>query len=189
MDPIFTVPFSEYEAINELKKKLKGGCSFYVPTSRQQKGIDFIIHNNEKNQFLRVQVKSSRSYVSEPRVKRTGTRAYKYTFLFSNFMDKYKPGNADYYLLFGLYPMYNTKANIKSRKEFWKTMILCLSEKEMFVLLQQIRRTGKDNIDRFFCVGFDEPNEIYGARFNEDIDLSKFLLHRKLNEISEKLRL
>ena len=43
MDAIFTLPYSEYGAINELKSKLKGGYSYYIPTSRQQKGIDFII--------------------------------------------------------------------------------------------------------------------------------------------------
>ncbi|MBL7135865.1 MAG: hypothetical protein ISS81_04625 [Candidatus Marinimicrobia bacterium] len=46
MEGVFSLPYSEYEVINQLQKKLKKseGYSFYIPTSRQQKGIDFIIH-------------------------------------------------------------------------------------------------------------------------------------------------
>lgn len=78
MDAIFTLPYSEYEVIDVLRKKLKNGASFYIPTSRQQKGIDFIIHNNKSNKYLRVQVKSSRAYVDEPREKKGNKRFYKY---------------------------------------------------------------------------------------------------------------
>ncbi len=188
MEPIFTLPFSEYEAINELKGKLKSGCSFYVPTSRQQKGIDFLIHNDKKNKFLRIQVKSSRSYISDSRERKDKRKIYKYHFWFNNFIDKYKPGNADYYFLFGLYPEYETKDNIKSRREFLKTMIICFSEKEMFSLLKKIRMTKNNKIDRFFDISFDVPGQIYGSRgFDKNIDLSKFLLDNKLTELKKKL--
>lgn len=64
MEPVFTLPYSEHQAIEQITKKLKksDGYSVYIPTSRQQKGVDFIVHNSKSNKFARVQVKSSRSY-------------------------------------------------------------------------------------------------------------------------------
>ena len=120
MEGVFTLPYSEYEVINELQKKFKksDGYSFYIPTSRQQKGIDFIFHNNKINKMLRVQVKSSRSYINKPRKLKSGrikSVKFKYTLWFRNFINKYKKDNADYYILFGLYPVYNEKKNIKGK--------------------------------------------------------------------------
>lgn len=95
MDAIFTLPYSEYEVINILKKKLKGGCDFYVPTSRQQKGIDFIIHSNKSNKHLRIQVKSSRAYVDAPRENKGDKQFYKYHLWFNNFADRYESGRKE----------------------------------------------------------------------------------------------
>ncbi len=188
MDAIFTLPYSEYEVINELRKKLKNGASFYIPTSRQQKGIDFIIHSSKNNKHLRVQVKSSRAYVDEPREKKGNKRFYKYHLWFNNFGERYQIGNADYYLLFGLYPEYSNAKNIRSKKVFWKSMILCFSEDEIFDLLKSIKKTKNNKVDKFFDICFDDPREVFGSRgFNNDIDLSQFLLDKKLADIIDKL--
>lgn len=190
MDAIFTLPYSEYEAINEIKKKLKGGYSFYVPTSRQQKGIDFIIHNSQNNTFLRFQVKSSRSYVHEPGLKKRGGRIYQNNFWFNSFFERYKDGNADYYILFGLYPEYKIGKNIRSKKVFWKNLILCFSEQEMFECLRTIKLTKKNKMDPFFGVSFDYVDEIFATRgFQGNPNLSKYLLKNKLNELQNKLTL
>jgi len=188
MDPIFTLPFSEYEALNELKKKLKNEASFYIPTSRQQKGIDFIIHNNRKNKLLRVQVKSSRSYVDAPHERRDKRKTYKYHLWFNNFLDRYEPGNADYYLLFGLYPQYKTEENIKSKRVFWKNIVILFTEKEMFSLLKKIKVTKSNKADRFFDISFDHESEIFAARgFKRNIDLSKHLLKNALSDLKKRL--
>jgi hypothetical protein len=188
MDAIFTLPYSEYEVINILKKTLKTGYSFYIPTSRQQKGIDFIIHNDKSNMHLRVQVKSSRSYVDEPREKEGRKRLYRHNLWFNNFVDKYESGNADYYLLFGLYPAYDISKNIRSKESFWKSIVLCFSEKEMFDLLKNIKKTKKDRIDRFFGVSFDDPGRVFGSRgFKEGADLSRYLLDGRLAELRKDL--
>lgn len=188
MDAIFTLPYSEYEAINELKKKLKGGYSYYIPTSRQQKGIDFIIHNHNKNVFLRVQVKSSRSYVGVSGERKRGGKLYKYNFWFNNFIDKYRSGNADYYILFGLYPEYSVGKNIKSKKVFWKNIMLCFSEEEMFEYLSTIKKTRNGKMDRFFAISFDDISEIFASRgFQNNPNLSKFLLKNKLIELQNRL--
>ena len=118
MDAIFTLPYSEYEVINELKNKY----SFYIPTSRQQKGIDFIIHNSVLNKSLRIQVKSSRSLINEPVKKSNRKRKYIYNFWFNNFIEKAKINNGivDFYLLFGLYPEYSIGNNTRGKTFFGK---------------------------------------------------------------------
>lgn len=189
MDAIFTLPFSEYEVINELKKNLKGGCSYYVPTSRQQKGIDFIIHNNLKNKFLRIQVKGSRAFINEPNDKVYKRKRFQNNFWFNNFIDRYVSGNADYYILFGLYPEYKKKRNIKSKGIFWKDVILCFSEKEMFKFLNKIKKTRNGKVDPFFGFSFDSDSQIFATRgFNKDLDISKYLLKNKVSEIKAKLK-
>lgn len=190
MDAIFTLPYSEYEAINILKKKLKNGCSFYIPTSRQQKGIDFIIHNSKKNQYIRIQVKSSRAYIDEPKERKDKKRIYKYNLWFNNFFERYEPGNADYYLLFGIYPEYKNSKNIKSKETFWKSIAICFSEKEMFGLLKKIKKTKNGKVDRFFSISFDAQDQIFGTRgFDGDINLSSYLLDNKLSEFKLKLKI
>lgn len=193
MEGIFTLPYSEYEAINKLQKKLtkSNGNSFYIPTSRQQKGIDFILHNSKNNKFLRFQVKSSRSYVHTPKKLNSGKIKeikYKYNFWFNNFIERYEDDNADYYILFGLYPVYQQGANIKSRATFWKSIILCLSEKEMIKILEKVKTKKEKNIDKFFGFGFNEEKKIFGTRgFEKEIDLSEYLLENKLDELKKQL--
>ena len=57
--------------------KKSDGFSFYIPTSRQQKGIDLLIHNSKNNKLLKAQVKSSRSYINDtPRMNGGQFRYY-----------------------------------------------------------------------------------------------------------------
>ncbi len=194
MEGIFTLPYSEYQVINQLQKKLakSDGNSYYIPVSRQQKGIDFIIHNNLSNKIIRIQVKSSRSYFQKPKKLKSGKIRdvkYKYHLWFNNFLDKYEKNNADYYILFGLYPVYQQNKNIKSKSIFWENLILCFSEKEMIKLLKKVRTKRKKKPDKFFSFGFNNGDEIFGTRgFKGNINLSKFLLENKLKELKRKLK-
>src|SRR3990170_8509519 len=103
MEGVFSLNYSEYDVINKLSFLLRksDGYGVYIPISRQQKGVDFIILNNNNGKVIRVQVKGSRSYYIPDYHK-------KYTHLFGlwfgNFLEKYKEGNADLYVLYGLYP-------------------------------------------------------------------------------------
>jgi hypothetical protein len=65
MDPVFTLSYSEYAVVEKITEYLskRDGFSVYVPVSRQEKNIDFLVHNSNYNRSLRFQVKSSRSYV------------------------------------------------------------------------------------------------------------------------------
>ena len=195
MEGIFTLPYSEYEVIVQLQKKFskKEGFAFYIPTSRQQKGIDFIIHNDKKNIMKRIQVKSSRSYVDTPKTLKSGkvkSVKYKYNLWFNNFIDKYDKNNADYYILFGLFPVYTQDENIKSKDIFWKSLILCFNEKEMQELLKQVKTKREKKEDKFFGFGFNTEKEIFATRgFLNEENKSNFLLDNKVDSIkSEFLR-
>ncbi|MEK7658847.1 MAG: hypothetical protein AAB352_03225 [Patescibacteria group bacterium] len=201
MEAIFTLPYSEYEVINQLKKRLnKSEFSFYVPTSRQEKGADFILHNSESNKHLRFQVKSSRAFADEPKISEKQKRYYKHNLWFNNFIEKCRKDNADYYILFGLYPVYQQGKNIKSKLAFWKEIIMCFSKEEMISLLKNAKTVREKKKERFFGFGFDIDNEIYctraftGLKNDKEQDLklvemfSRVLIKDKLEELKEKLK-
>lgn len=190
MEGIFTLPYSEYEVVNQFVKKLAKaeGYSVYIPTSRQQKGIDFIVHNYKTNKILRVQVKSSRSYVHET-PKREGTKRRKFGLWFNNFITRYDKGNSDYYALFGMYPVFDEGKSVKQKSKFWKPIILCFNEKEMFALLNKARTKREKKIDKFFGFEFDKGSQIFTGRgFAEETDLSNYLLDKQISNMKKLLR-
>lgn len=180
MEPIFTLPYSEYLVIEELGKRLKKseGYAIYVPTSRQQKGVDFVIHNTKTNKFARVQVKGSRSYSSE---------GMNYLW-FGNFVDRYEKGNADFYMLFGLYQVFqNGKKGVRAGK-FWKPLVLCFSEAEMFAFLQSVKTKREGKKDGFFGFGFDEAaKEVTCTRGPKGLKVTKHLLDKQTRVIRKFL--
>jgi len=191
MDGIFTLPYSEFEVINIIQKhfKKRDGFSVYIPASRQQKGIDFIVHNYLTNKILRFQVKSSRTYVHEAVIMKDGKikkPKYKYHLWLNNFIEKYDKGHCDYYILFGIYPVYKNKKNIKDN--FWKTVLLCYSENEMFELLKKIKTKKEQKPDRFFSYGFNSSDSIFNERgLTESIDATEHLLKNKIDKIIEEI--
>ena len=152
MDPVFTLPYSEYAVIEQIMKSLgkRDGFSVYVPASRQEKNVDFLVHSATHNRSLRFQVKSSRSYVrDDPRSVERGHP--KFTLWFNNFRSKYSPGNAEFYILFGLYS-HAVNSSVRSRKESWLPLILCIPDIEMGVILDSVKTKRKQTPDRFFYV-------------------------------------
>jgi hypothetical protein len=190
MEGIFTLPYSEYEAMLQTQKffKKNDGFAILVPTSRQQSGIDFIILNTLNSRLLRVQVKSSRSYVHPSPSKRSKDEHYVYNFWFNNFLNRYVPNVADVYLLFGLYAIYDAKSNIKSKKKFWKSIILAFTDIEMKQLLDQVRTKKENKPDRFFGISFNDLKKVIGKRgFPDRPDLTRHLLSNKIGELINKL--
>lgn len=181
MEPIFTLPYSEHQAIEQITKKLKksNGYSVYIPTSRQQKGVDFIVHNSKSNKFARVQVKSSRSY--------TDSKDGLHYLWFNNFIEKYQPGNADFYILFGLYPAYTNKSGIK-RGKFWKPITLCFQEEDMFNFLKKVKTKKEKKPDRFFAFGFQSPSKIFCSRGPDEYNVSDHLLENQIDDIKKFLK-
>jgi hypothetical protein len=191
MEGIFALPYSEYEAILQIQKFFKKYDDFavLVPTSRQQKGIDFLILNTLNSKTLRVQVKSSRSYVHATPAVNPRVEHFVYHFWFNNFFKRYKSNVADVYLLFGLYPIYTTGHSIKSKKRFWKNVILAFTDKEMHGLLSQVRTKKKRKRDRFFSISFNETDKIVGNRgFLDQPDLTKYVLKNRVSHFLKKLK-
>lgn len=195
MEPIFSLPYSEFETIVQLQKHFKknDGFAILVPTSRQQKGFDLVIMNTVNSKILRTQVKSSRTYVTDQPATANGRKhkhpVYKYNLWFNNFLERYAAGDVDLYLLFGLYPIYDTKANIKSRRKFWKSIILAFSDSEMKDLLQMVRTKREQKPDRFFGFSFDSLVAIFGERgFPDSYDLTSHLLINKIPYLLNQLK-
>jgi hypothetical protein len=181
MEGIFTLPYSEYDVINIMSKLLgkSEGYFAYIPVSRQQKGVDFIIHSEKSNKYLKVQVKSSRSYIKNNI----------FFFWFNNFVDKYKDGNADLYILYGLYPSLNNQDKVNSKQKAWSSFILCFSEKEMNDFLNKVKNKKTDTPNKFFGIQFEDQNRITTERgFNIEQDLSKHLLSNYIKNIKEMLK-
>ncbi len=164
MEPIISLPYSEYETIVQIQRYFKknDGFAVCIPTSRQQKGIDFIVLNTTNKKILQFQVKGSRSYV--PSSSNTQDATFKYTFWFNNFHDRFKRGMADVYILFGLYQVYNVKKNIKHRTDFWESLVLAFSDVEMERFLDSIRTKDGQKHDRFFYISFNDLSEIVVTR-------------------------
>lgn len=172
MEPIFTLPYSEYQVIEEVSKRLKKseGYALYVPTSRQQKGVDFVIHNAKTNKFARIQVKGSRSYTAND----------SHYLWYSNFVDRYDKGNADFYMLFGLYQIFETGKKGIKKGEFWKPVTLCFSESDMLGFLQQVKTKKEGKKDAFFAFGFTSPKKIVCARGPAEYDVTQHLLDNQV---------
>jgi hypothetical protein len=193
MEAKFTIPYSEYAVIEELGTLLKKGkgYSIYIPTSRQQKWVDFLIHNSQTNKYMRFQVKSSRSYTSTNST--LNNNEYRNTLWFNNFITRYSQFAADYYILFGLYPLYFTGKSINSKKDIWKKIILCFTDTEMKTLLDSVLTKKEKKPDRFFYIGFDSPEKVFGTRGfisstdSRPIDLSQHLIDKQLDAIIQSL--
>lgn len=190
MEAIFTLPYSEYETILQTQKFFKKGDGFAVliPTSRQQRGIDFVVMNTSNSKVLRVQVKSSRSYVRPEPPSNPKVHHFVYNFWFNNFLDGYQPDVADVYLLFGLYPIYNVGSNIKTGKRFWKSVILAFTDSEMKRLLERVRTKKENKIDRFFSIAFNTSDRVFGKRgFPKTIELTRHLLENKIDRLLRRV--
>lgn len=184
MDAYFSLPYSEFAAIDAVQKEMRKNkksknnmdFSFYIPVSRQEKGVDFVLLNKKTNKVAKFQVKASRYYEGNPQKKND----LKYNFWFNNFIKKYTPGMADYYILFGLYPVYDLKKKINSK--YWKQMILCVPDKEMRTILNKVLTKKEKKQDRFFALSFDNLDKIQGSRgFVNEMRFEQFLLDKKIS--------
>lgn len=191
MDGIFTLPYSEFEIVNRFQDYFKksSGYSLYIPVSRQEKGVDFILFNSKSKSVKSFQVKSSRTYIHQTKIKKNGDLKppkYLYHLWLNNFAKRYSKGLADFYLIFGLYPAYDTSKSIVS--DFWKTMILCFTDKEMGDLLNSVKTKREGKEDRFFSFSFNSPLEIFGTRgFVSETDFSHHLLENQIKTIESAM--
>jgi hypothetical protein len=160
---------------------------FYRNMVAWSKGVDFLVHNSTTKNILTFQVKSSRAYIDNPRILNNGevrTGNYKYYLWLNNFVERYERGNADYYIIYGIYPIY--KGKVSEKNKCWKSIYLCYSEDEIFNFLKRVRsKSGK--IQPFFGYGFNNDKQIFATRGLHE-DASQFLLKNKIEEIKKAIQ-
>lgn len=186
MEPVFTLPYSEFRVANRLAEffKKQDGYSVLLPSSRTEKGFDLALLNGVKRKVVTIQVKASRSYGGKPPKRETTQRFMNRTW-FQTFP---VPQETDWIFLVGMYPGSWDKTR-KSSDVWWQEIILCFSGDEMKEFFGQVRnRNGTP--DRFFGFGFDEPTKIFqtrGDQNREKKDFSGFLFENRIEKIKKLL--
>jgi hypothetical protein len=186
MEPIFTLPYSEFCVAQQLAELLpaKEGYSLHIPVSRQQPGVDLLIarRRNQRIRVASIQVKSSRTYSeTEKRFSETKKR-FLYGTRFKNFEC---PSEADFFCLFFLYPAV-TKAQRRKLGTWWAPQILLFSQKEMRPFLRSVRTVRGNRRDSFFGFGFNQAGQAVQTRGDSKqryLDFSKHLLSRRLAKL------
>ncbi len=184
VENIFSLNYPEYATINCIGKILKGtGYSAFIPVSRQQKGVDFILQNHKQSKrTIRFQVKSSKVYLENKPKYFDGKNEQ--TLWFKNFIHsgQYEKDNSDYYLFFGVYSITRKNMTKKSKKlRDWKEIILCFDEKFLFDKI--------DKNERFLYFHFTlsekgNVSDVLATRgFKKDMNVADFLIERNLREI------
>jgi len=181
MESIFSLPYSEYEAIGRFSRILKkrDGYSIFIPVSRQQQGCDFLIVGPRSRRTVRVQVKSSRGYQAK--------ESPQHHFLFRNLAPRYRSGDADLYAFTCHYPIYATGHSVRDPRRFWETTILVFTDEEIARLLPRIRsKSGK--ADSFFTFGFDNEKKVMFTRGSLNGEpVTSYLLRNRVKELKGML--
>ena len=205
MEPLFSIEYSEYCVEDTLSKLLYTRKQFnvtvFVPTSRQEKGIDLMLYRHEDatchNFTATIQVKSSRVYsLSEEEIQKSNNCS------FALWYPKFSPSpRADFFVLTAQYPHFpktpyltQGKRGSSSASVHWKNLFLLFTHAEMVEFLNHAK-TKKDMPESYFGILFNSPTEIYTGRgfYNSSYelsfhDLSKYSLTSKNKLAIKKLR-
>jgi hypothetical protein len=184
VDPIYTVPYSEFCVAQQLSRHLPGqrGYSLYAPLSRQEPGVDLILaHRGSRGtQVATIQVKASRTY-SRPTATARTKRPFRYHTWFNTFEC---PPQADFFCLVALYPAIDAQRR-RELGTWWAPQVLLFSQSEMKRFLKNVR-TVSGRPDRMFGFGFNDPTEaaqLRGDRHRRYLDFSEHLLARRAGKL------
>ncbi len=167
MDPVFTIQWPEFLLANRLTKLLpkSEGYSVFIPTSRQQKGIDLAVIRKQSNTESRVatfQVKASRTFSLGP-PKRESTKRFRFFTLFNRFD---VPDEADFFLLFAMYAP--DAGRTKPVNAPWYkdcTLLFTLDEMKSFMACCL---TVCGTRDKMFGFGFDDEQKVVQVRGDKE---------------------
>lgn len=187
MDPVFTLPYSEYAVAQQLQRQLPNsqGYSLFAPLSRQEKGVDLILtrRRGRVTRAASLQVKASRTYSPSARTQRS--KAFRFSTWFNNFE---LPGEADFVALVAIYPTDEARSS-RHRGSWWAPVIMVFTHAEMRRFLRSVRTVGGMR-DRMFGFGFNEPSRIYQTRGDQrrrQRDYSPFLLENRVHALQRFL--
>lgn len=188
MEPVFTLPYSEFCVAQRLRSLLpkSKGYSLLVPLSRQEKGIDLVLsQRQDRTRAVTIQVKSSRTYSSPPPARKT-TRRFRYATWLNTFEC---PAEADFVCIVSLYPARDAEER-KELATWWAPVILLFSQAEMREFLSGVKTVG-GKPDRMFGFGFDRAGEVFQTRGDPERrcrDFSGNLLERRVPQLLAALR-
>ena len=187
------IDYGEFIASEELLKILnKGNAKFkeysiFAPLSRQEKGIDLILYKKGSNKVATIQVKSSRSYVEEPKKKAKSNNLWLNKF---KIVDEVK---ADFYFIVGNYLKTDTEQLLSKRGLSinaidYSPIILVYTYEEMVKELNSIRKKTKDEPDKFFSYRFRSEDDIvlmrgFIQKDNNTNSRNYFLLKNRIDDI------
>ena len=188
MEPIFTLPFMEYICINEITKYFKknDGYSILIPTSRQQKGFDFVLFNQKNNMSTKFQVKSSKIYYHNEPKKKTKKQQFKYYVWLNKF--EIEEHDSDYYLFCGIYNKDPQRMKLDHSKDYtkWYQYIFFLLTKE------ELDSLFKTFNEKTFSIGFNDSNKAFlvkGKGKDTFEEISHYILNqKKLEEVDKKIQ-
>jgi hypothetical protein len=155
MEAVFSLPYPEYVVAEEVRTHLRKakGYAVCIPLSRQQKGMDLLVHNMKTRRSATIQVKSSRAYLGRPKRTDPPEGPFDYYLWFNAFDPSESP--ADFYAFVGIFPkksmLRHSFGRRRSPRSWWSHIVLLLPYTEVLRLMHTIRRKR----DRFFYVGFD----------------------------------
>lgn len=181
MEPIITLPYSEWLVAQQLMKALPAsqGYSVYAPLSRQEKGVDLLLARrlNGVTRAATLQVKYSRAYERPPRAQ------YRFSTWFRAFQVSER---ADFFVLASLYPHIDGRGS-GVQSSWWLPMLLLLRRDEIAELMSSLRtRSGK--AERMFYFGFNKPDRVVLTRgAPEHRDVSSFTFSARLPLLKEFL--
>jgi hypothetical protein len=183
MEPIFSLPYSEFCVAQQLASHFPAGqgYSLYAPISRQQPGVDLMLarRRGRRMQVACIQVKSSRTYSRSTTTVRTKRRIFRYYTWFNNFDC---PPEAHFFCLVALYPAVDA-AQKRELGTWWSPQVLLFSQTEMSRFLEKVRTVGGKR-DRMFGFGFDHPEHAFQTRGDSSrrfLDYSNHLLPRRVS--------
>jgi len=175
MEPVFALPYSEYLAANLLNRhyKTRAGYSLFVPTSRQEQGIDLLLTKRIGGTLrcASFQVKSSRTYSPMPAKRKTTIRFSYYTW-FNTFQ---VPNQADFFLLVGIYPPEQNRTK-KATYTWWESVVLLFSQVEMRSFVADVK-TRSGSPDKMFGFGFDSASKIILTRGDQNRSMQDYSAH------------
>jgi hypothetical protein len=181
MEPILTLPYSEWLVAEKLMKLLsaRDGYSVYAPLSRQEKGVDLLVTRRSagESRAASIQVKYSRAYE-----QRAG---YRFGIWFKIFAI---PKEADFIVFAALYPTTDGRGD-RRRSSWWASVMLLFTQEELAEFFASLR-TRAGNPDRMFAFGFSTPDEIVLIRGTQDRTQPKFssyLLDKRVAVIEKRL--
>lgn len=178
MEPVFTLPYSEFVIVEELAKYFKknDGYSVFVPTSRQQIGIDLLLVKQMpgETETLSIQVKSSRVWQSEKVTKYEKENQLNPVFgMWFKKFDYNSDYSADFNFFIGFKPS-NPCDTSKSKSNVWIPEIIVMSRSDLREIFDKIEGwniyfTWYDDGTVRLTRGLDKPEDISRFKFTDMI--------------------